>query len=665
MSSRDIQRRLKELAAALQAEPGSIPRRLELSAALREAGRPADAIDLYRGVAEVYAEEGRLVQAMAVCKGMLEIDPGHRDTLEMLATLAQRRAAKRGSAEIRQVDGRWVAEPSQPNLLARRIETPRAEPHVDLPTPPNIADLAPGRRTETVKTREPSHTGSAPWSESSTRAGDAPDSTRVGEEEVSDVRSAMWSRTPPDGVPAVDVEVDLDLSDGPPKPPERELATIRTTMPDELREDAPAALDFPPETKKLARGDTLRELSDGDTVRQRRVTPLPTVRMANLSDEELAAIEAAERHDTPLESEPFDVEGLPRTPTSDTNPAFGAPRVRAATPAGGTIAGTRRALEAAGGARPNNALAATSDEGGLYDEDPGNTLIQDVLTAPFPRAALLVEPPPFPLLSELPRGAFMELLARLTVLRLEAGHNVLREGEVGDACYLIASGAVRVTKAGVAVAVLGPGSFFGEFAVLADQRRHASVETIEPVELLEIRRALLDELVAAHPGVARTLRKFYRERLLQTLTATAPFFARLSPEERASIAERFRPRRFGRGARIIEEGSPGGGLFLILVGEVQVVRGPADAEVLLGSLGEGSYFGEMSLLRGGTASATVRASRMTEVVQLPPRDFYEVVSQHPVLWEQLRSEAERREMANHAIVAGEARKSDDGTIYLV
>jgi hypothetical protein len=56
---------------------------------------------------------------------------------------------------------------------------------------------------------------------------------------------------------------------------------------------------------------------------------------------------------------------------------------------------------------------------------------------------------------------------------------------------------------------------------------------------------------------------------------------------------------------------------------------------------------------------------MTEVVQLPPRDFYEVVSQHPVLWEQLRSEAEKREMANHAIVAGEARKSDDGTIYLV
>jgi CRP-like cAMP-binding protein len=187
---------------------------------------------------------------------------------------------------------------------------------------------------------------------------------------------------------------------------------------------------------------------------------------------------------------------------------------------------------------------------------------------------------------------------------------------------------------------------------------------MEETELLEIRRGLLDELVAAHPGVARTLRTFYRERLLSTLLATAPFFAQLTQDERTAIAERFRPRRFGRGAHIIEEGAAGGGLYLILVGEVTVVRG-TEEEVVLGTLGEGSYFGEMSLLKGGVAVATVRASRMTEVVQLPPRDFYEVVSQHPVLWEQLRSEAERREMANAALLTGEARKSEDGSVYLL
>jgi CRP-like cAMP-binding protein len=258
------------------------------------------------------------------------------------------------------------------------------------------------------------------------------------------------------------------------------------------------------------------------------------------------------------------------------------------------------------------------------DEDSGGAMLRELMATPMPRPARSSEPPPFPLLSELPRPALLELIARLNMVELGDGEMILREGEEGDAFYLISAGEVRVTKGNVEVARLGPGAFFGEFAVLADRRRHASVQSIGEVELLEIKRGLLNELVAAHPGVARTLSSFYRERLLQTLLQTAPFFEKLSPTERSAIAERFRPRRFGRGAQIIEEGAPGGGLYLILVGEVEAVRGRDAEEVKLGTLGEGSYFGEMSLLKGGVASATVRATRMTEAVQLPPRDFYEM-----------------------------------------
>ncbi|HEX9103896.1 MAG TPA: hypothetical protein VF997_16910, partial [Polyangia bacterium] len=126
MQPRDIKRRLKELAAALKAEPGSIPKRLELAAVLREAGRPAEAIDLYRGVAEAYAEDGRLVQAMAVCKGILDIDPEHRDTLEMLAALATRKQLRPPTAIVSQIGGRWVAEPTGERLYDRDEERTRA-----------------------------------------------------------------------------------------------------------------------------------------------------------------------------------------------------------------------------------------------------------------------------------------------------------------------------------------------------------------------------------------------------------------------------------------------------------------------------------------------------------------------------------------------------------
>jgi CRP-like cAMP-binding protein len=594
-ASREMQKRLKELAAALKADPGSIPRRLELAAALREADRPADAIELYSGVAEVYAEEGRLVQAMAVCKGILEIDREHRDTLEMLATLAQRRASRKMAAELKQIDGRWVAEAPAERSAAEEAEAA---------TPPVAGPESEATPHEARDWRlEPDD--------------DAPAPRNVIDEEVVAGLSEL------DTVPRTDPSVEFPLAAA-----EGEARAIPPA------EDP--ALDFPPETKRLARGDRLLEFSP---------SPDATLRSPKVAPDELAAPE-------------------PVAPATEAT--------RAATPRALEVG--RAPSDSSVGRAPSRAIAPAApgeESHSLFDDEPtGSALIRDVVTGPFPRPALLVEPPPFPLLSDLPRPAFLELLARLTVLHLDANVNVLREGEIGDACYLIASGSVRVTKAGVELAVLGPGAFFGEFAVLADQRRHASVETVDQVELLEIRRALIDELVAAHPGVARTLRRFYRERLLETLMATAPFFAGLKPEERVSIAERFRPRRFGRGARIIEEGAAGGGLFLILVGEVQVVRGAHDAkgegeERELGRIGEGSYFGEMSLLRGGVASATVRASRMTEVVQLPPRDFYEVVSQHPILWEQLRSEAERRELANHAILTGEARKSGDGNIYLV
>jgi CRP-like cAMP-binding protein len=602
---RATKRRLKELAAALKAEPGSIPRRLELAAALRDAGRPADAIELFRGVAEVYAEEGRLVQAMAVCKGILEIDPDHRETLEMLATLAQRRGQRRGgAAQVRQADdGRWVAEPT---------------------------DVHGGASAAAGGERE--HDELTP-----ARVGVGDDGGGAAPEETSAVRRAMWAHTPAFGTPAIDTGL----------PPLQESEAS-----DDLASAAQGAtdpqLEFPPEVRARARGDRLLEI------------------IAEPSSD------AEDRLEPTVVSTPEELVGVAEEVRA---PALSADGTRAATP-GAIAKGLPRSMPSPDLLPSLASPLKRDDSSSLWPEEPDDstgTMVRAAMAAPLPRPQILVEPPPFPLLSELPREAFLELLSRLTLLRLHAGEIILREGEIGDACYLVASGAVRVEKAGPAgpieLAVLGPGSFFGEFAVLADQRRHASVMAIEPVELLEIRRALLDELVSAHPGVARTLRRFYRERLLSTLTATAPFFAQLTPEERASVVERFRPRRFGRGSRIIEEGSAGGGLYLILVGEVQVVRsapGDEGGEVVLGTLGEGAYFGEMSLLRGGSvASATVRAARTTEVVQLPPRDFYEVVSQHPVLWDQLRSEAERRAMANHAILAGEARKSEDGSVYLV
>jgi serine/threonine-protein kinase len=78
-----------------------------------------------------------------------------------------------------------------------------------------------------------------------------------------------------------------------------------------------------------------------------------------------------------------------------------------------------------------------------------------------------------------------------------AGDVIIREGEAGDAAYIIVSGkcrAFRQTEAGEeTLTTMGPGDVFGEMALLLDEPRAASVQADEPVTLLVLDRTTLTE----------------------------------------------------------------------------------------------------------------------------------------------------------------------------
>jgi putative peptide zinc metalloprotease protein len=110
------------------------------------------------------------------------------------------------------------------------------------------------------------------------------------------------------------------------------------------------------------------------------------------------------------------------------------------------------------------------------------------------------------LLATLPAARLQTLAARLEPLRVPAGATVLRQGEHGDTCYLLASGRVEVLLQTDAapdrrLATLGPGAFFGEIALLTDSPRIATVRTLEPCLLLTLHRADLVELFRADERV--------------------------------------------------------------------------------------------------------------------------------------------------------------------
>jgi len=110
------------------------------------------------------------------------------------------------------------------------------------------------------------------------------------------------------------------------------------------------------------------------------------------------------------------------------------------------------------------------------------------------------------LLGELAPAILTELLELAEPVELADGQCLFRQGEAGDAAFLVVAGAVAVvveTPLGeVAMATLGPQQVVGEIAVFSDLARTATVRAIGDTLLLRLEREQLADTIARHPETA-------------------------------------------------------------------------------------------------------------------------------------------------------------------
>jgi CRP/FNR family transcriptional regulator len=88
-----------------------------------------------------------------------------------------------------------------------------------------------------------------------------------------------------------------------------------------------------------------------------------------------------------------------------------------------------------------------------------------------------------------------------------AGHVIFREGDASDTCYVVRSGHARaVRKHGdgrtLTLAHFGPGDIFGELAMFDDERRSATVETLDELEAVAILGPDMRRLLREHSDIA-------------------------------------------------------------------------------------------------------------------------------------------------------------------
>jgi CRP/FNR family cyclic AMP-dependent transcriptional regulator len=95
----------------------------------------------------------------------------------------------------------------------------------------------------------------------------------------------------------------------------------------------------------------------------------------------------------------------------------------------------------------------------------------------------------------------------------------------------------------------------------------------------------------------------------------------LSSAEVEAIAAIAETREIPAGREIFREGDPGDGLFLVVSGEIDIVKQSPGGARSLAQLGPGAILGEISLLTSEARSATGRAIADTRVLHLPMQRF--------------------------------------------
>jgi CRP-like cAMP-binding protein len=161
--------------------------------------------------------------------------------------------------------------------------------------------------------------------------------------------------------------------------------------------------------------------------------------------------------------------------------------------------------------------------------------------------------------------------------------------------------------------------------------------------VLEIEREDLNQLARTFPSVPNVLAAFAQGRMARNLIATSPLFAIVPEVERAELLGRFDFRALVPGEKVLTEHEPVQHLILVLAGELVVQKeDPAGGSISLSILREGDIAGEIALLKGLRATATVAASRKTAVATLGRADFEALLKQHPKIREFLEGLSETR-----------------------
>ena len=190
---------------------------------------------------------------------------------------------------------------------------------------------------------------------------------------------------------------------------------------------------------------------------------------------------------------------------------------------------------------------------------------------------------------------------------------IFEQGQPGMCFFCVSKGRLEVLCNNERTTIIGPGTGFGELALLDDSPRTATIRTIEPCSLWGVDRKTFDTAIKKLNQINHEEnKKFFN---------SVHFFDNLNSSQKEDLLSVCVTQKWTCGQAIIKEGEDGDLFYFIKEGFVNCIENKVDKR----QMGKGDYFGEQALLYNRPRTATVVALTDVKVVSIGRGDLLQVL----------------------------------------
>lgn len=238
------------------------------------------------------------------------------------------------------------------------------------------------------------------------------------------------------------------------------------------------------------------------------------------------------------------------------------------------------------------------------------------------------------LLTFFPAEARERIAACCRTEQYSFGELIVREGDPGDAFFIVVEGRARVFKRGengedIPLNVLRAGDEFGEMALLEEGKRSASVRCSSDVKVYRLDRADFHRILAEEPELRHFQELRIRYRKVHNFLRETSGFGKLPAPVLQAFLEKLSPMAFSLGEKVVRQGEHTHDFYIIESGRVHIFTSERSGPRSVAFCRAGDYFGEISAIRGVPRAATAEAVTDCRLLAMSRESLLQLMEEHP------------------------------------